>query len=146
MKVFRKVLFTLALAGNITILSSQNVAVFDEFLYKSESQMKASENQYLNPILPGCYPDPSICRVGKDYYLVNSSFSYYPGVPIWHSTDLIHWTQLGHVLNRSSQLLTKNSKMSWGVYAPDIKYNPHNKTFYMITTGTGYGNTTYVLA
>ena len=49
MKVFRKVLFTLALAGNITILSSQNVAVFDEFLYKSESQMKASENQYLNP-------------------------------------------------------------------------------------------------
>lgn len=55
MKVFRKVLFTLALAGNITILSSQNVAVFDEFLYKSESQMKASENQYLNPILPGCY-------------------------------------------------------------------------------------------
>ena len=144
MKVFRKVLFTLALAGNITILSSQNVAVFDEFLYKSESQMKASENQYLNPILPGCYPDPSICRVGKDYYLVNSSFSYYPGVPIWHSTDLIHWTQLGHVLNRPSQLLTKNSKMSWGVYAPDIKYNPHNKTFYMITTGTGYGNTTYV--
>lgn len=144
MKITQKILFTVVLISNVSVLSSQNVAVFDEFLYKGESQEEITKNQYLNPILPGCYPDPSICRVGKDYYLVNSSFSYYPGVPIWHSTDLVHWTQLGYVLNRPSQLLIKNSKMSWGVYAPDMKYNPHNKTFYMITTGTGYGSTTYV--
>ena len=57
-----------------------------------------------NPVLRGFYPDPSICRVGKDFYLVNSSFAYFPGVPIFHSRDLAHWEQLGNVLDRSSQL------------------------------------------
>ena len=52
---------------------------------------------YENPILPGFYPDPSICRVGEDYYLVNSSFEFFPGVPLWHSRDLLHWEQLGDV-------------------------------------------------
>ena len=59
---------------------------------------------YENPILPGFYPDPSICRVGEDYYLVNSSFEFFPGVPLWHSRDLLHWEQLGYVLTRESQL------------------------------------------
>ncbi len=58
---------------------------------------------YENPILPGFYPDPSICRVGEDYYLVNSSFEFFPGVPLWHSRDLLHWEQLGDVLTRESQ-------------------------------------------
>ena len=89
-------------------------------------------------------PDPSICRKGDDYYLVNSTFSYFPGVPIWHSKDLVNWKQIGHVLNRESQLSLRNSSMSQGVYAPDIKYNPHNNLFYMITTGTGYGSTSIV--
>lgn len=123
------------------------MAQFGEFKYVAANEWKGDYNpktQYLNPILPGCYPDPSICRAGKDYYLVNSTFGYYPGVPIWHSTDLVHWEQLGYVLNRPSQLMLKSGRMSWGVYAPDIKYNPHNRTFYMITTGTGYGSTTYV--
>ena len=57
-----------------------------------------------NPILPGCYPDPSICRVGADYYLVTSTFEYFPGLPIFHSQDLVHWHQIGHVLDRPSQL------------------------------------------
>lgn len=59
---------------------------------------------YENPILPGFYPDPSICRVGEDYYLVNSSFEFFPGVPLWHSRDLLHWEQLGYVLTRESQV------------------------------------------
>ena len=59
---------------------------------------------YENPILPGFYPDPSSCRVGEDYYLVNSSFEFFPGVPLWHSRDLLHWEQLGYVLTRESQL------------------------------------------
>ena len=57
-----------------------------------------------NPLLPGFYPDPSICRVGDDFYMVTSSFSYYPGAPIFHSRDLAHWEQIGHVLDRPEQL------------------------------------------
>ena len=92
-----------------------------------------------NPILPGFYPDPSICRVGGDYYLVNSSFSYFPGVPIFHSNDLVHWKQIGHVLNRSSQLNLTNQRISGGIYAPAISY--HDGTFYMVTTFVdGIGN------
>src|SRR4028119_2031275 len=60
--------------------------------------------EYYNPIVAGFYPDPSVCRAGNDYYLVNSSFAYFPGVPIFHSTDLVNWNQIGHVLDRTSQL------------------------------------------
>ncbi len=92
-----------------------------------------------NPILPGFYPDPSICRVGPDYYLVNSSFAYFPGVPIFHSTDLVHWKQIGHVLNRPSQLNITNQGISKGIFAPTIRYN--NGVFYMVTTFVeGNGN------
>ena len=63
-----------------------------------------------NPILKGFYPDPSICRVGKDYYLVNSSFSYFPGVPLFHSRDLAHWEQIGNILDRPEQLSLDGEK------------------------------------
>ncbi|MEK3867205.1 glycoside hydrolase family 43 protein [Paenibacillus sp. FSL H7-0716] len=101
--------------------------------------MTPSSITYTNPILPGFYPDPSITRAGDDYYLVCSSFEYFPGVPIFHSQDLIHWTQIGHVLNRVSQLDTRKSKSSGGIFAPTIRY--HEGTFYMITTEVhGKGN------
>ncbi|MEK4038730.1 glycoside hydrolase family 43 protein [Paenibacillus sp. FSL L8-0493] len=101
--------------------------------------MTPSSITYTNPILPGFYPDPSIIRAGDDYYLVCSSFEYFPGVPIFHSQDLIHWTQIGHVLNRVSQLDTRKSKSSGGIFAPTIRY--HEGTFYMITTEVhGKGN------
>lgn len=87
---------------------------------------------YHNPILPGFYPDPSICRVGEDYYLVTSTFEYFPGVPIFHSRDLVHWRQIGHILTRPSQLNLDNVPASYGIYAPTIRY--HDGTFYMITT------------
>ena len=58
--------------------------------------------QLRNPIIPGFHPDPSICRVGNDYYIVNSSFQYFPGVPIYHSTDLVNWQLIGNVLDRDS--------------------------------------------
>src|SRR5690625_3331796 len=57
-----------------------------------------------NPILPGCYPDPSICRVGDDYYLIASTFEYFPGLPIFHSTDLVDWTLIDHVITEADQL------------------------------------------
>ena len=59
---------------------------------------------YTNPILPGFYPDPSVCQAGEHFYLVTSSFAYYPGIPIFESTDLVNWRQIGHVLDRPSQL------------------------------------------
>lgn len=99
-----------------------------------------SSRQYLNPIMAGFRPDPSICRKGDTYYMVNSSFSFYPGVPIYTSTDLVNWTQIGHVLDRPSQLPLQGQHVSGGIFAPDIKYNEKNKTFYMITTNVGAGN------
>src|SRR5215204_4594262 len=87
---------------------------------------------FRNPILPGFYPDPSICRVGEDYYLVNSTFEYFPGLPIFHSRDLIHWKQIGHILDRLSHLDLDEIRPSAGLYAPTIRY--HNETFYVINT------------
>ena len=85
-----------------------------------------------NPIIPGFHPDPSICRVGEDYYLVNSSFEYFPGIPIFHSRDLVNWRQIGHCLTRKSQLPLDGIKPSDGVYAPTIRF--HKGLFYMVVT------------
>jgi len=60
--------------------------------------------KYSNPVIPGFYPDPSVCRVGSDFYLVTSSFEYFPGVPVFKSRDLVQWKQIGHCLNRPEQL------------------------------------------
>ena len=85
-----------------------------------------------NPILPGFYPDPSICRVNDDYYLVTSTFEYFPGLPIFQSRDLIHWRQIGHVLDRASQLPLDEIRPSGGLYAPTIRY--WQGVFYVINT------------
>ena len=92
-----------------------------------------------NPILSGFYPDPSICRVGDDYYLVNSSFIYFPGVPIFHSKDLAHWEQIGNIIDREEQfpVADENAEISRGIFAPTIRY--HEGTYYMITTNVSYG-------
>ena len=88
-----------------------------------------------NPIIPGFSPDPSVVVVGEDYYLVNSTFHYFPGVPVYHSRDLQHWEQIGNVLDRPSQLPLEGADASLGIYAPTIRYN--DGTFYMITTNVG---------
>jgi len=90
---------------------------------------------YTNPILPGMYPDPSVCRVDSDYYLVNSSFQYFPGVPVWHSRDLVNWTQIGNALDRPSQLPLRGASAWLGIYAPTIRH--HDGTYYIITTNVG---------
>ncbi|MDO4650587.1 MAG: family 43 glycosylhydrolase, partial [Eubacteriales bacterium] len=91
------------------------------------------EITYRNPVLPGFYPDPSICRAGDDYYMVNSSFEFFPGVPIHHSKDLVHWKTIGHCISRSSQLKLPTGVQSCsGIFAPTIRY--HEGRFYMITT------------
>ena len=90
---------------------------------------------YENPIIRGMNPDPSICRVGDDFYLVTSTFEYFPGIPIYHSKDLVNWKQVGHVLHRPENCLAEGAYSSGGNYAPAIRYN--NGTFYV--TCTNYG-------
>ena len=99
---------------------------------------------FRNPVLPGCYPDPSVCRVGEDYYLVNSSFEYFPGVPIFHSRDLVHWRQIGHCLERPSQLPLAQADSSGGIYAPTLRH--HQGVFYMTTTNVSAGGNFIVTA
>lgn len=94
------------------------------------------EKVYNNPIISGFHPDPSICRVNQDYYLINSSFEYFPGVPIYKSRDLVNWKQIGHVLDRPSQLSLDSVKYGVsGIYAPSIRY--HNGIYYVATTFVG---------
>jgi alpha-N-arabinofuranosidase len=99
---------------------------------------------FQNPILPGFYPDPSICRVDEDYYLITSTFEYFPGLPIFHSRDLVHWRQIGHVLDRPSQLNLDDVLMpvrpdgilpTGGLFAPTIRYC--EGMFYVINTLVG---------
>jgi alpha-N-arabinofuranosidase len=88
--------------------------------------------KYKNPILSGFYPDPSICRAGNDYYIVNSTFAYFPGIPIFHSCDLLHWKQIGNAINRPGQLNFDGHQISRGLFAPTIRYN--NGIFYILCT------------
>ncbi len=85
-----------------------------------------------NPILAGFYPDPSICKADDGYYIVNSSFAYYPGLPLFHSKDLLNWTQIGYAMDRPDQLNLDSAGVSRGLFAPAISY--HNGTFYIVCT------------
>lgn len=122
---------------------------FEWFEYEGRDplyeEITAGAGEYLNPILAGFKPDPSITRAGEDdYYIVNSSFAYFPGLPIFHSTDLVHWEQVGHVINRPSQLDYSGLEISEGIFAPTIRY--HDGTFYVITTMVGGGGNVIMTA
>ena len=94
---------------------------------------------YANPVIPGFHPDPSVCRVADDYYLVTSTFTWSPGVPIFHSRNLVEWTQIGNVLERPTQLdlSATGGWTSLGVYAPTIRH--HDGRFFVITTNVTHG-------
>ena len=94
---------------------------------------------YTNPVIPGFYSDPSVCRVGEDYYLVTSTFEYFPGVPVFHSRDLVNWRQIGHCIDRREQL-----PQGPNIFACTIRH--HDGTFYVITTNAGKGGNFYVTA
>lgn len=88
---------------------------------------------FTNPVIPGFHPDPSVCQVGEDYYLVCSSFEYFPGIPVFHSRDLVHWTQIGNALDRPGQLrLPPGTRSSGGLYAPTLRH--HDGRFWLIVT------------
>ncbi|HEV7380469.1 MAG TPA: glycoside hydrolase family 43 protein, partial [Dyadobacter sp.] len=92
----------------------------------------AQTTTIVNPILTGFYPDPSVVQVGTDYYLVNSTFSYFPGIPVFHSKDLKNWKQVGNVIDRATQMDFMGEKLTRGLFAPAISY--HNGTYYVTCT------------
>lgn len=103
-----------------------------------------AQSGYRNPIIPGFNPDPSICRAGDDFYLVTSSFEYFPGLPIYHSKDLVNWEQIGHCLTRASQLPLQKVPSSGGLFAPSLRY--HEGVFYVICTNVSAGGNFYCTA
>lgn len=94
--------------------------------------------KYQNPIIRGFHPDPSICRVGSDYYLVTSTFEYFPGIALFHSRDLVNWKQIGNCITRPGQLDYAKFKDSGGVWAPTIRC--YKGRFYVTAAIDGMGN------
>jgi len=127
----------LFLVLNIAAGQSDGIApiAFEQFEYSGQdiySPASLEAGHYRNPILAGFHPDPSICRVGNDYYLITSTFEYFPGLPIFHSTDLVNWKQIGHVIHRPEQLNYTSRRTSGGLFAPAITY--YNGLFYVVCT------------
>ncbi len=95
--------------------------------------------KYYNPVIKGFYPDPSICSDGDYFYLVCSSFQFFPALPLFRSKNLTHWEQIGHCITRKSQLDLTDIAPSGGIFAPTIRY--HSGRFYVVVTDTsGCGN------
>lgn len=108
------------------------------------SDTVAAKETFANPVIAGFHPDPSICRVGKDYYLAVSSFEYFPGVPLFHSRDLVHWRPIGHALTRRSQLDLAGRPCSQGIFAPTLRH--HGGRFFLSTTDVGGMGNLFVTA
>jgi alpha-N-arabinofuranosidase len=133
------------MAPPVIAAQSRAIAHFDWFDYRGDDHLpRPRSGEYANPILQGFYPDPSIVRVGSDYYLVNSTFAWFPGMPVFHSRDLVHWTQVCNAIDRSSQLNFGSVGMGQGLYAPDISW--HDGTFYIVNTCVGCGGTFVITA
>lgn len=138
----------LVAAGGAAAQGPSAEARFEWFEYTGDDPVfrgvRPGPGDYLNPVLTGFHPDPSITRAGDDYWMVTSSFAYFPGVPLFHSRDLVSWTQVGHVLDRPSQLNLDSAGISRGIFAPAIRH--HAGTFYLITTLVDRGGNFLVTA
>ncbi len=133
--------FAVAVACTNVMAVEPKPVSFDSFEYSGTNavDLKVGPGEYQNPILAGFYPDPSICRVGDDFYMVNSTFAYFPGIPIFQSRDLVNWEQIGHVIHRPEQLRYEGMGVSRAIFAPAISY--HEGVFYVICTMVdGIGN------
>jgi len=137
----------LALSSGVIALAAPAPVLFDWFEYTGRDtvfEQPLRPDEFRNPILAGFYPDPSLCRVGDDFYLVNSTFAYFPGIPIFHSRDLVHWTQLGHVIDRPAQLRYDRLGVTRGLFAPALSH--HDGTFYLVCTMVDAGGNFLVTA
>jgi alpha-N-arabinofuranosidase len=120
-------------------------ACFDWFEYRGvEPGPAPAAGQYRNPVLPGFYSDPSIVRVDADFYLATSTFTWFPGIPVFHSRDLVHWRQIANAISRPGQLDFGHLAMSRGVYAPAISH--HDGRFWIINTCVDCGGTYIITA
>lgn len=140
---------TLAVAALLGLMAANSAcagtARFAWYDYKGvEDGATAPPGMYRNPILAGFYPDPSVIRQGSDYYMVNSTFSWFPGIPVWHSRDLVHWRQIGNAIDRPDQLDFGRLGMSMGVFAPAISF--HAGRFYIVNTCVGCGGNFVITA
>jgi xylan 1,4-beta-xylosidase len=130
----------LAILGSLAAQAQQPAVSFDWFEYAGHDaafEQPMTSRDYRNPILAGFYPDPSVTRVGKHFYLVNSTFAYFPGIPVFQSTDLVHWQQIGNVIDRPSQLNFNGLSVSRGAFAPSIRF--HDRVFYVVNTAVDAG-------
>lgn len=122
-------------------------AVFSDFRYSggdAADRLPLPAGDYRNPVLAGFRPDPAITRVGDDFYLITSSFGYWPGLPIFQSRDLVNWRQIGAAITRPAQMDLSGQHTSDGIYGPDLKY--HRGTFYALSTCLGCGGNFVVTA
>lgn len=139
-------LLVTALAFGAARVHAQDVS-FDWFQYTGHDAVFAAPlpgGSYRNPILAGFYSDPSITRAGDRFYLVTSTFAYFPGIPVFESTDLVHWKKIGDVIARRSQLDFDGLGISRGVFAPDIEF--HDGTFYVLNTAVDNGGNYFATA
>jgi alpha-N-arabinofuranosidase len=150
---FQRSVFIVAMAAVLAACAGPGIggapdaaARFERFSYEGRSQEAVTPTaaQYRNPILSGYYPDPSVMRVNDDYYLINSSFTNFPGLPLFHSRDLVNWTQIANVISRPSQFSFKGLRSSRGIYAPDISHQ--NGIFYVVTTCVDCGGNVVLTA
>ena len=91
-----------------------------------------------NPILPGFHPDPTICRVDSDYYICNSSFTWFPGLPIYKSRDLVNWQLIGHAIDREGMVSLEGVRDKDGIWAPTLRH--HDGRFYLFCSVSSGGN------
>ncbi len=142
----RALVATALLSLTAATLAAEPVA-FEWFEYTGRDpvfEQPLPAGHFRNPILPGFYPDPSVVRVGDRFYLINSTFAYLPGIPVFESRDLVHWRQIGNVIDRPEQIDFKGLGVSRGIFAPAIEH--HQDTFYMITTAVDRGGNFYMTA
>jgi xylan 1,4-beta-xylosidase len=134
----------LCLAG---AAAAQTPAVFDDFLYRGADPAHSEPigpDQYRNPVLQGFHPDPAVLRVGEDYFLVTSTFAWFPGIPVFHSRDLVSWRQIGSAISRPDQLDFGTLGLSRGVFAPSISHR--DGLFYILNTCVDCGGNFVITA
>jgi xylan 1,4-beta-xylosidase len=139
--------FAAWLAATSALAQAVGQAQFDSFDYEGADPPHAAPlrpDQFRNPILGGFYPDPGNLRVGQDYYLVTSTFAWFPGIPVLHSRDLVNWTQIGNAIDRPDQLDFGNLRLSRGVFAPTIEH--HDGLFYILNTCVDCGGNFLITA
>ena len=120
---------------------------FDWFEYSGRDaafETPVPEGSFRNPVLAGFHSDPSVTFANGKFYLVASTFTFFPGIPVFESEDLVHWTQVGNAIHRPEQLDFDGLGVSRGVFAPTIEY--HDGTFYVVNTSVDAGGNFIVTA